>query len=163
MLSGYASGAQSYTGSLMENMRAYVKELGEKAEITLSSELVYRGKTDDGWVVLGKMPEELVAYSLQQWSEASASRLTNSSFKENDVIPKLVILGSKMSDCEDFDLTGVERLPLQETTLRTATGEQVVKPQAYSERWAVNACGKSRYWHIYDANGQTEFVELVAP
>jgi hypothetical protein len=109
------------------------------------------------------MPEEIVAYSLQQWSEASTSRLAYSSFKGNDVIPKLVILGSKMSDCEDFDLTAVERLPLQETTLRTANDEQVVKPQAYSERWAVNACGKSRYWHIYDANGQTEFVELVAP
>lgn len=163
VLSGLASAAPSYTGSFMENMRAYVKDAGAKAEIAMSSELVYRGKTEDGWVVLGTMPEEMVAYSLQQWSEASASRLASSSFSENDVISKLVILGMKMTGCDDFDLTAVERLPLQQATLRTANGEQVIEPQAYSERWGVNACGKARTWHIYDANGTTEFVELVEP
>jgi hypothetical protein len=48
MLSGYASGAPSYTGSLMDNMRSYVKDLGEKAEITCPLSLSIAAKPTMG-------------------------------------------------------------------------------------------------------------------
>jgi len=163
VLLGSARATPAYTGTLIENMKAYLAATGDKAEISLSPDLVFHGTTENGRVVLGKMPEEIIEYTLQQWSVASMSRLEASSFKDMELFPKLVVLAFKMKGCEEFEVATVERLPLHQMAIRTADGEATISPQVYSEQWGVNACGKLRRWHIYDADGQAKFVEVLGP
>jgi len=148
-VSGNCAATPAEIAALRDNVAAYVKGAGDRAEIVLSDDLVYKGKLADGsWKILGKVPESMIEATLGFWSEGSAAKLATSSFGEYQGFLKMFVLSGRMADCESFDLKEVRQYP-------------VATPRKHSERWTIDACGKTRNWHLYDERGQTEFEELA--